>query len=234
MIGAGGVKVFIHRAMLFADHVHPHAVWYQLDPGEGDGQVMVIMPDASYGDIENFVRKLYSPGDDLFYTAVQKTPIIVPGTPDVFHTAVPQTPLEPQTDFVDHSGMTKRQKKQQLDMMNVRLSLLKLQRNEALTKNDKETAMIVMRSMDQTREEKRKLEDELEASNISEEGLDVKDDVEDDNNNADADPESGEGSPPLNQTEDIDVETEVKFEVKEEDDDDNNVAPDPICTHVLM
>ena len=69
--------------------------------------------------------------------------------------------------------------------------------------------MKVMRSIDQTREEKQKLEDELEASNISEEGLDVKDD-EYDNNNADADPESGEGSPPLNQTEDIDVETEVK------------------------
>ena len=71
------------------------------------------------------------------------------------------------------------------------------------------------------------MEDELEASNISEEGLDGKDDVDDDNNNAH---ESVEGSPPLNQTEDIDVETEVKFEVKEEDDDDNNVAPDPICT----
>ena len=66
--------------------------------------------------------------------------------------------------------------------------------------------MKVMRSIDQTREEKQKLEDELEASNIY---------------------------PPLNQTEDIDVETEVKFEVKEEDDehdDDNNVTPDPICT----
>ena len=94
LVGAGGVKVFIHRAMLFADHVQPHPVWYQLDPGEGDGQVVVIMPDASYGDIENSVRKLYSPGDDQFYTAVQNTPVIVPGTPDVFHTAVPQTPLE--------------------------------------------------------------------------------------------------------------------------------------------
>ena len=38
------------------------------------------------------------------------------------------------------------------------------------------------------------MEDELEASNISEEGLDGKDDVDDDNNNADADPESVEGS----------------------------------------
>ena len=223
--------MFIHRPMLFADHVQPHPVWYQLDPGEGDGQVVVIMPDASHSDIENFVRKLYSPGEDVFFTAAQNTPVLVPGTPDVFHTAVPQTPQEPQTEFVDHSGMTKRQKKQQLDMMNVRLSLLKLQRNEALTNNDRETAMKVMRSMDQTREEKQKLEDELEASNTSEEGSDVKDDVEDNNNNADADPESGEGSTPLNQTEDVDVETEVKFEVKEEDDeDDNNVAPDPLCT----
>ena len=139
--------------MLFDNHVEPHAVWYQLDPWEGDGQVVVIMPDT-------------------------------------------QTPLEPQTDFVDHSGMTKREKKQQLDMINVRLSLLKLQRNEALTNNDRETAMKVMRSIDQTQEEKQKLEDDLEASNISEEGSDLKDDVEDDNNNADADPESGEGSPP--------------------------------------
>ena len=148
-----GAEVFIHRAMLFDNHVEPHAVWYQLDPWEGDGQVLVIMPDT-------------------------------------------QTPLEPQTDFVDHSGMTKREKKQQLDMINVRLSLLKLQRNEALTNNDRETAMKVMRSIDQTQEEKQKLEDDLEASNISEEGSDLKDDVEDDNNNADADPESGEGSPP--------------------------------------
>ena len=42
LVGDGGVKVFIHRAMLFADHVQPHPVWYQLDPGEGDGQVVVI------------------------------------------------------------------------------------------------------------------------------------------------------------------------------------------------
>ena len=80
---------------------------------------------------------------------------------------------------------------------------MKLQRNEALTNNDRETAKKVMRSIDQTREEKQKLEDELEASNTPEEGSDGKDDVEDDNNddnNADADPESesGEGSPPLN------------------------------------
>ena len=110
LVGAGGVKVFIHRAMLFADHVQPHPVWYQLDP-----------------------------------------------------------------------GMTKREMKQRLDMINVSLSLLKLKRDEALTNNDRETAKKVMRSIDQTREEKQKLEDELEASNTPEEGSDGKDDVEDDN-----------------------------------------------------
>ena len=31
LVGAGGVKVFIHRAM-FADHVQPHPVRHQLDP----------------------------------------------------------------------------------------------------------------------------------------------------------------------------------------------------------
>ena len=84
LVGDSGVKVFIHRAMLFADHVQPHPVWYQLDPGEGDGQVVVIMPDASHADTENFVRKLYSPGEDVFFTAAQNTPVLVPGTPDVF------------------------------------------------------------------------------------------------------------------------------------------------------
>ena len=38
LVGAGGEKVFIHRTMLFADHVQPHPVWHQLDPGEGDGK----------------------------------------------------------------------------------------------------------------------------------------------------------------------------------------------------
>ena len=49
--------MFIHRPMLFADHVQPHPVWFQLDPGEGDGQVVVIMPDASYGDIKEFCKE---------------------------------------------------------------------------------------------------------------------------------------------------------------------------------
>ena len=36
LVGAGGEKVFIHRTMLFADHVQSHPVWHQLDPVEGD------------------------------------------------------------------------------------------------------------------------------------------------------------------------------------------------------
>ena len=46
LVGAGGEKVFIHRAMMFADHVQPHPVWYQLDPGEEDGKLVVILPDV--------------------------------------------------------------------------------------------------------------------------------------------------------------------------------------------
>ena len=45
LVGASS-KVFIHRAMLFADHIQPDSVWYQLDPGEGDGSMVVIVPDA--------------------------------------------------------------------------------------------------------------------------------------------------------------------------------------------
>ena len=40
-----------------------------------------------------------------------------------------------------------------------------------------------MRSMDLTQEEKRKLEDELEACDTSDESLVLKDEVDDDNNN---------------------------------------------------
>ena len=36
LVGATS-KVFIHRVMLFAGHVEPDPVWYQLDPGEEDG-----------------------------------------------------------------------------------------------------------------------------------------------------------------------------------------------------
>ena len=46
MVGAS-TKVFIHRAMLFADHVQSNPVWHQLNPGEGDGRVVVIVPDAT-------------------------------------------------------------------------------------------------------------------------------------------------------------------------------------------
>ena len=113
-------------------------------------------------------------------SAALNTPVIVPGTP-----AVPQTPLEPPTELVDHSEMTKRDKMKRLDMINVSLRLLKLQRDEALTKNDKEGAMIQMRSLDHTQEEKHKLEDELEACDTS--GENVKDDDDDDDNNNDAD-----------------------------------------------
>ena len=45
LVGASS-KVFIHQAILFADHVQPDSVWYQLDPGEGDGSMVVIVPDA--------------------------------------------------------------------------------------------------------------------------------------------------------------------------------------------
>ena len=65
LVGAGGEKVFIHRAMLFlSDHVQPHhPVWYELDPGlVGDGKVVVIVPDASPLELATFVSRLYSPG----------------------------------------------------------------------------------------------------------------------------------------------------------------------------
>ena len=106
LVGATS-NVNIHRAMLFlADHVQPHPVWQQLDPGEGDGKMVVVVPDASTEDLENFVRKLYHPGDEVFYTAVPNTPDIVTSTPDIFHTAVPQTPLLlPPTEPVDSSEL---------------------------------------------------------------------------------------------------------------------------------
>ena len=117
VVGASS-KVFIHRAMVFADHVQhqPHSVcfWYQLDPGEG-GDVVVIVPDAT-----------------MDYMAVQNTPIPVPGTPEVYHTAVPQTPLLPHRESVDSSEFNKRDIRHRLDMIKVRLSLLNPQRDEAL------------------------------------------------------------------------------------------------------
>ena len=122
LVGASG-KVFIHRAMLFADHVQPDPVWYQLDPGEGDGKMVVVVPDASTEDLENFVRKLYRPGAEVFYNAVPSpnTPDIVPGSPDIYHTAVPQTPLLPPSQPVDSAELDKIEKKHRLDMIKVSL-----------------------------------------------------------------------------------------------------------------
>ena len=55
LVGAGGVKVFNHCTMLFADHVHvqPDSVWCQLDSRVEDGKFVVIVPDASYADISD-------------------------------------------------------------------------------------------------------------------------------------------------------------------------------------
>ena len=57
IVGGDGEKVFIHRAMLFADHVQPHSVWHQLDPGECDGKVLVIIPDASSSEFTEFCEE---------------------------------------------------------------------------------------------------------------------------------------------------------------------------------
>ena len=73
-----------------------------------------------------------------------------------------------------------------------------------------------------TQEEKRKLEDELEACDTSEEN--IKDDDDDNNNEA----ETGQDST-LNKPEQVNVQNEEEFEVKDEDDDDNNANPVPIC-----
>ena len=99
--------------MLRAAHVEPDAVWFDPDPGEEDGNLKVIIPDASTVELDTFVRRLYCPGEEEFYTAVANTPVPVPGTPDMFHTAVPQTP---------HHLV------QCLDMIDVSLSLLKIER----------------------------------------------------------------------------------------------------------
>ena len=69
LVGASS-KVFIHRAILFADHVQPDSVWYQLDPGEGDGSMVVIVPDASDTDLETFVHKLYCPNTKIIIMEV--------------------------------------------------------------------------------------------------------------------------------------------------------------------
>ena len=71
----------------------------------------------------------------------------------------------------------------------------------------------------------------MEASDSSEESVEIKVENDDDNNNDEADP--GETNTPSSQPEEGNDETKVKQEVKEEDgDDDNNVtpAPEPICS----
>ena len=77
------------------------------------GNVIVIIPDTSTMELETFVWRLFCPGEEQFYTAVANT--AVPGTdnPDMFHTTVPQTP---------HHLV------QCLDMIDVSLSLLKIER----------------------------------------------------------------------------------------------------------
>ena len=77
------------------------------------GNIIVIIPDTSTTELETFVWRLFCPGEEQFYPAVANT--AVPGTdnPAMFHTAVPQTP---------HHLV------QCLDMIDVSLSLLKIER----------------------------------------------------------------------------------------------------------
>ena len=175
LVGASH-KVFIHRAMvLLAAHILPDPVWYDPDPGEMDGKAVVIIPDASTAELESFVRKLYCPEDDLYYTAVPNTPDKVPGTPpDIFHTAVPQTPLLQPPEEQDSSVSNKRHLQQQLDMVNVSLRLLNIQREEALARSDKDAVINLMSSIDVTNEEKVRLETELEDCDTSAESFEVK------------------------------------------------------------
>ena len=157
----------------------------------------------------------------MFYTAVPTTPdkhLTVPSTPDVFHTAVPQTPLLPPTEQVDNAELNKREKQQRLNMIKVSLSLLKIQRDEALARNDKEAAMMAMRSLDNSNEEKWRLEKDLENCNISSESFEdqEKGDDDEDNDNNEAVPESN------------DTITKVQEE-DNNDDDENNVCQDFAC-----
>ena len=77
------------------------------------GNVIVIIPDTSTMELETFVWRLFCPGEEQFYTTVANTHVPVPDNPDIFHTAVPQTP---------HHLV------QCLDMIDVSLSLLKVER----------------------------------------------------------------------------------------------------------
>ena len=114
------------------------------------------------------------PGEDIFYMAVPNTPDkTVPATPNIFHTAS-QTPgpLQPPNDQVE---LVKREIKQRLDLLNVKISLLKIQMNEALDVNDREAAKKLMTSLDVSKEEKLNLERELE--DVKEQDDDVDDEV---------------------------------------------------------
>ena len=97
-------------------------------------------------------------------------------------------------------------------MINVSLSLLKHQLNDALTRNDREAALNIIRSIDMNNEEKLRLERDLDAS---EESFEVNKEVDEDENN--------ETAPEVENHPEDD-------EIKDEDnDDDNNVDQEPIC-----
>ena len=53
---------------MFADHVKPDPVWFELEPGDRDEKAVVIVPDASTEELESLVRKMYCPGEDIFFT----------------------------------------------------------------------------------------------------------------------------------------------------------------------
>ena len=99
-------------------------------------------------------------------------------------------------------------------MIKVSISLLKHQVNEALTRNDKEAAKNLMKSIDMNNEEKLRLERDLDAS---EESFEVKKEVDEDENN--------ETAPEVeNHPEDDEIKDEDN-----DDDDENNVDQEPIC-----
>ena len=103
-------------------------------------------------------------------------------------------------------------------MIKVSLSLLKIQRDEALARNNKKAAMMAIRSMNNSNEEKWRLEKNLENCIISSESFEdqEKGDDDEDNDNNEAVPESN------------DTITKVQEE-DNNDDDENNVCQDFAC-----
>ena len=167
--------------------------------------MIVIVPDASRKDLNNFVRKLYRITLQ-FRILLILSPALLMSSTLLF--------LLPPTEPVDSSELDKRDKQHHLDMIKVSLSLLKHQLNEALARKDKSVAMNMMRSIDLNNEEKLRLERDLEAPD-TEESFKVKDEDDVDDNN--------EGAPDAeieNHPGDDDVTLEVKEEIKKEDDDD--------------